>query len=236
MAIVKRPKGEAAAYAEAGRMIGGAKAKERQEEQALLFAAKQWELNKAMMLDQQKFENQLYLRQWEFEKARRASEIDFEQEEKERQRYNAEAVAGEKTLLKTPMPDGERAKALFELWQQYPEASNLLKYSGFDIVAERHALKPQTIAQQRRELEAIVGPSVSKFMTMKELQAEAAQLGTTPEAIQAGEEIIPQSTAEPMTAINPTTGERIISYDSGKTWEIAATGGQFRGYGATGEF
>jgi len=154
MAIVRQPAGGGAFQAAAAKQTGAAirKIREaelgRQEEQRALQLAAE-----ARRLDQQRemsqFQAQLALerekrgmafelekedraRAWQLEKMEIASRMDFEQEERERLRNNAEAAAGEKTLLESPMGDEERSRGLFRLWQKHPDAPNLQKYSGFD--------------------------------------------------------------------------------------------------------
>lgn len=99
MSIVIRPKGEARAAAEAGKIIGKAEAKRQQQqidaELASQKKAQEWELEKLALRSQQDFQHELRLRQinlekearaeeWEIEKMQRASLLDFEMEEKER--------------------------------------------------------------------------------------------------------------------------------------------------------
>ena len=178
MGIEIRPSGETAAYAAAGQTIGKAERakeerarEERQAQHAQDLAARQradqmamdWELQKMQMRSKLDFQQELRDKQYEYDKFNRAKEwevekmglasrFDFEQEEKERLRINAEAVAGEKTLLESSMGDEERARGLFRLWQKFPEARNLQKYSGFDTREERY---PSLTSEERAKAERI---------------------------------------------------------------------------------
>lgn len=163
MGIEIRPSGEAAGYAQAGTIIGQAeKGKEeraraeRQAEQSQQIAAQnsarqmaqEWEIQKMLLNSQQDFAHEQRLRQadldtearakeWEVDKMEMRSKLDFEQEEKERVRDNVVAVAGEKTLLESPMSDEERSRGLFNLWRQHPDSPNLQKYSGMEPQTDR---------------------------------------------------------------------------------------------------
>jgi len=108
MAITIQPTNLSTLYAEAGKMVGEAKRKEKEQiaareaeqqkhQKEMQNTAQQWEMQKMLLNSQQDFahEQRVYQarleaearsREWEVEKMEIASKLDFEREEKERQR------------------------------------------------------------------------------------------------------------------------------------------------------
>jgi hypothetical protein len=236
MGIEIRPSGEAAAYASAGQIIGaGQRAEEeraRADEQAArnqqLQAqdmARQWEVQKMLLNSQQDFSHEQRMRQveldkearsheWELQKAEIASRMDFEQQEKERIRRTAAYTAGRDVINENEgLSKEQKDAANFRLSSKYPDIPEAAAGLGMNP-REQQA---QTTVQKRRELEAIIGPELGKLMSLDELQAEADRITGTASRIPTTPN--EQTNTNGITATNPTTGEKQISYDGGNTWQ-----------------
>ena len=94
------------------------------------------------MNSQQDFAHEMRMRQadldkearaeeWQTEKMELASRLDFEQDEQERLRDNAEFEAGDKTITESDMPETEKPRARFKNAMLHPNAKGAAKYFGF---------------------------------------------------------------------------------------------------------
>ena len=247
MGITIRQPGESAAAAKAGTIVGKGKRAEEdraraEREQARADqmaaqrearnAAMRWEQEKMAMRSQQDFQQELAAKQWDYEKFNRAkaweiekmeiaSRNDFQQEEKERAEKQAKTAAGLKAIRESDniflTPEAKK-KAEFDF--------KFKQKQGF--YPPKEAGKEATFAQKKAAAEYIKETELGwrkrnfpKGLGGKELTKVEQQLRAEAESILS--ENIPTGTisnVEPIYQENKRTGQKRVSYDGGRTWQI----------------
>lgn len=250
MAIVKRQPGEAKAAAQAGAVIGAgqrateerarAERAERQKEQIAAQreqrkAAMKWELKKMQMRSEQDFQQELADRQWDFEKYNRAkaweiekmeltSQLDFEKEEKKRSQRMEEGEIGLKQIekaIESGQISGDEPR-IVERREYYTDkaAGVTAPLQGLYNIPQEKEEKEPTFYQKKAAAEYLEKTKQNwweKFRG-KEFPPEEAQVRAEAEEL-----LFPTGTIssiEPIYQENKRTGQKRVSYDGGKTWQL----------------
>lgn len=241
MAIEIRPSGEPGAIAQAGLAVGQAeRAKEeraradRAAEQAAQDRARRvaqdLEIQKMMFNSQQEFAHEQRLRQveldkearsyeWEKEKMELRSQMDFQQEEKDRLK-NIESVTNQISTLdkyKDQLDSRQYTEKMFELQTALDNAKaggNIT--SGRLPTPEKESTSP--VLAKRKVLEAWFGEE-AKVSSISDMEQQLKENGIDPESLYSSKEMVPQKSGIEQFATNPQTGKTIVSYDGGDTWE-----------------
>lgn len=222
MGVTSKSLGDAAAAGAAGTIIGQSQKRETESQMMAAQAAQEramaFELEKMEMRSRQDFEQELRMRQfdyekfnrakeWEMEKMEIASRLDFEREEKDRQRKidnadNAIEAIQKKITAGEYSADDKRIQNFL----LYYEMEKL----GADAPTPTSFIQPPRSTQDdslTNMINSLTGADTENVAPMN-----SAGTTETPDPFQ------------PITAVNDETGERMISRDGGKTWEPPSSG------------
>lgn len=166
------------------------------------------ERRRAAIAMQMDLEGEQRARSWELDKMEMASRMDYQRQETKRQ---TELDNADKAMMAI---DKEVASG------RYSKDDPAIQKARFDVEMQKYNIdvrlsreeKPLTYGQQKNELESAL--ELSSYT-----QQDLLDLGLNPAAfpgVPGGPAVTPTTG---VTATNPKTGEKIISYDDGKTWQ-----------------
>jgi len=242
MAIRVTPEGEAGRMAEVGKIVGQAQAAQQRIEQAVrtqerlasIEAQKELAIfNHQLQLDRAKyhaymdFEGERRAREWELEKMEMSSRLDFQQEEKKRLEDTEKYNTGVEIIENSNMPDFRKEQALFDLSMKFR--------AGYvpSIPAEKEERLPSEadIARAAKYLSEYEEPGRLRRGISKITRGLLGAKAPTPQekALKThyerllGEGLRTESTfpaIQPIYQENVRTGQRRVSYDGGKSWQM----------------